>query len=272
MKSCVCILAWHTNPGLYETLVGIPGLDLYILSHRRELELPTDLQAQLNGHILFEPNLGYDWGGYQQFLEKEIYKQYSVIFFAHDDIVILDNDIFNACVELIDSTRGNCIVGNSRQSNKRDWPLTHIHSYAHSKWKPPSWDFCHDVVRGSFFATSSAALTSLGRFEILWDRHGFFGVGAGNWSLRATCGKFQYYLGEDAFRYLNDTDQASPYLIELYRGQSKKKPHHVSIIWRMRYKLMVELSRLLMVNYMNANSISRKKRLDTLMEKIFAYL
>ena len=183
-RACLCVVAWRQCPELYQTLAAIPGLDVYVLSHLPKFSEGQWLSELLpSERVLWAPNLGYDWGGYQQFITTGIHHQYDFVFFSHDDIVLLDQGLFRACEELIASRDGSCVVGNGRASDKRDYPRTHIHCYAHSHWKPPSWDFCHDTVRGSFFATSSQALDRIGDFEVLWDRRGFFGVGAGNWSL-----------------------------------------------------------------------------------------
>jgi hypothetical protein len=128
------------------------------------------------------------------------------------------------------------------------------------------------VVRGSFFATSPGALDEMRSFEVLWDRRGYFGVGAGNWSLRATCGKFQAYLGEGAFHYLSETYLSSPFIVEMERGQPQAARSAPTLVWRLRYKLLVSLSRELMCRYLEAGSTRARRRYDRLMEVIFSGL
>lgn len=272
-RACLCVVAWRRRPELYQTLAAIPGLDVYALSHHPENSEPRWLSELLpSERVVRAPNLGYDWGGYQQFLTTGIHQRYDYVFFSHDDIELLDQTIFLACEELIASQGGSCVVGNGRAGAKRDYPRTHIHCYAHSCWKPPSWDFCHDAVRGSFFATSRQALDRIGDFEVLWDRRGFFGVGAGNWSLRATCGKIQAALGEPAFQYLSETYRSSPYLHELERGQDERQQTQSPLVWRIRYKLLRSLASALMTGYMNSASAAGKRRLALLMDRIFSSL
>ena len=273
MKACVCIVGWHYYPDLFAQLAALPGLDLFVVSHRPPEEIPTWVPSYLSPEqIFFDPNLGYDWGAYQQFIEKGLYKDYEFVFFMHDDVILLDHSIFKVCHSIIAEHGGDCVVGNAPASAKRDWPRTHIHCYAHSAWKPPSWQFCHDTVRGSFLATSSSALNKISCFEVLWDRRRFFGVGAGNWSLRATSGRIQDLLGTRAFAFLSETYLISPYLRELERGKVEFKRPNRSAVWRVRYRLITGVFRMLMTWYMDARSPSVKQRLAGLMEQFYRFL
>jgi hypothetical protein len=273
MKTCVCIVGWHYYPELFAQLTTLPGLDLFIVSHRQPEEIPTWASSYLSPeHIFSEPNRGYDWGAYQQFIEKGLYKDYEFVFFMHDDVILLDSSLFEVCRSIIAERNGDCVVGNAPPSAKRDWPRTHIHCYAHSAWKPSSWQFCHDTVRGSFLATSTSALDKICRFEVLWDRRGSLGVGAGNWSLRATSGRSQDILGARAFAFLGETYLSSPYLRELERGQVDFKRSNPSAVWLIRYRLIVGMSKTLMTWYMDAGSPSVKQKLAGLMEQFYRFL
>ncbi len=273
MNACMCVVGWHYCQEFFDKLPHLPALDVFIVSHRPPEEIPESAyRCVASERILIEPNLGYDWGAYQQFIDRGLYANYEFVFFAHDDISILDPSVFEVCTSIIAERNGNCVVGNGRVSTKRDWPLTHIQCYAHSLWKPPSWEFYHDIVRGSFLATSSQALNRIGHFEIYWDRRGYLGVGAGNWSLRATCGRIQSVLGDDAFAFLSETYRSSPYVREMERGQAGTRRTRPSLYWMLRYRLILGMSRTLMTWYMNSGSPSAKQRLAGLMIRIYRSL
>lgn len=273
MNACVCIAVWHTHRELFEALTGIPNLDIFIVSHRNQEELPEWIYEYVSTEkIFFERNYGYDWGAYQQFIRKGLFTNYTTIFFTHDDIRILNPDVFQVCAGMITEYNNNCFIGNGRVTQKMDWPRTHIHCYAHSSWKPPSWSFYHSVVRGSFMATSLQVLERIEQFEVFWDRHRYIGIGAGNWSLRATCGKIQALFGNDIFQFLSNDYLSSHYLLEYVRGQTNSKQITPPISWRIRNKLLVDISRSLMTCYMNSRSRSVRQRLDHIMQMIFAHL
>jgi len=272
MNACVCIVGWYFQQDLLETLQNIPGLQLYILSHKpRKAILEWVTNPIPEHHLFFERNIGYDWGAYQQFIAKDIWKNFETVFFMHDDITLLDSSVFQICHETIQSHAGKCVVGNGRNTSKRDWPLTHIHCYAHSLWKPPAWDFEHDTVRGSFFAISRSALARINRFETLWDRRRLYGVGAGNYSLRATCGRIQYMLGEEAFLFLSEAYRRSSYLIELERGQEWTPRTAKSPVWKGMNTILVNTSKKLMTWYMNADPV-RKQILSRFMQSLFRHV
>lgn len=272
MNPCVCMAGWHFQRDLIQTLQAISDLQLFILSHKPRTAIPEWLDKVVpEEYIYFENNLGYDWGAYQQFIDKKIWKDFDTIFFMHDDITLLDKSVFHNCYELTQSLRENCIIGNGRVSTKRDWPLTHIQSYAHSLWKPPSWDFEHDTVRGSFFAISKPALERIGNLEILWDRRRLYGIGAGNYSLRATCGKIQQILGKDSFQYLSESYRHSPYLIEMERGQEQTQRTDLPFRQKITQAFLGKFSKILMTWYMNATP-AYKKTLAWSMQSIFGIL
>jgi hypothetical protein len=273
MKACICVVAWHLNQELLESVASLPDVDVYVLSHQPQASLPAWLYGLIpGGRVFVEPNLGYDWGAYQQFIQKGAYQDYELAYFAHDDITLLNSGLFDLCAQIIFDRGGYCVVGNGRPTFKHDWPRTHIQCYAHSTWKPPSWDFCHDTVRGSFLATSRQAIDRIGHFEVFWDRRKLFGVGAGNWSLRATCGKMQALFGERTFHYLSEEYRSSPFLLEQERGTESYRKTSLPLFNRYRYKAIVILSRWLMTRYMNAPSLPVKQAYSQLMGRIFSII
>jgi hypothetical protein len=269
MKACICLVGWYFQQELLEALQSISGVHLYVISHQPPEAVPNNiLNTFTENQLFFERNTGYDWGAYQQFIMKGIWENFETVFFMHDDITLMDASVFSICHDTIQSHNGTIVIGNGRNSTKRDWPITHIQSYAHSLWKPPAWSFEHDTVRGSFFALSSSVLEQIKQFEIFWDRKNFIGVGAGNHSLRATCGKIQHILGGEPFHFLSETYRQSSYLIELKRGQELLSHKQVSLAWKGMNKALVLFSRMLMTRYMDSGP-DNKRRLAELMQWVY---
>lgn len=273
MKICVCVLGWHFQEQLFRTLAMIPEIEVFVVSHQPKTKVPSWLgQVMPPERILFHKNIGYDWGGYQQFLTTDNFTGYPFSFFLHDDIIIREPGAFTEAVKMIENKEGRCVIGNGRQSKKRDWPRTHLHSYAHSAWKPPSREFCHDTLRGSFWGTSRQVLEQILPLEIFWDRRGWQGIGAGNWSLRATCGKIQDRLGEDAFQFFSETYLSSKFILELERGQENYERKEPSLPWRIGNQLLVRVSTTLMEQYLRAKTEPDKRQVEKIMQTMFKVL
>lgn len=215
-RIAICITGWHYPRELYAKVAEGNLGDVFVVSHRPADGTPGWLfEHVMSDHVFFEPNVGYDWGCYQQFIEKGAWKEYEYVFFMHDDISIRDFGFVKASVELM--AQGYKVIGNGRNSSKRDWPRTHLECYTHSRWIPPSISFEHDTVRGSFLATSREVLERLGSFEVFWDRMRL-NVRFGNWSLLSTCGKLAEMFGEKTFGFLSEDYRASRYIAEHERG------------------------------------------------------
>jgi hypothetical protein len=212
----ICVTGWHFGYEFYYKICQLQDVDVYVVSHRNKSDIPTNVYSLFpESHILIRENVGYDWGCYQQFLESDIWRKYQYIFFIHDDVNIVSLDFVDASIRLLSS--GYKFVGNGKNSNKRDWPQTHLACYAHSLWTPPSLLYQHDTMRGSFFATTRDALQKLGSFEVFWDRFRL-NIRFGNWSLISSCGKIQSIFGENSFIFLSDNYLNSSFLEEYERG------------------------------------------------------
>jgi hypothetical protein len=220
-KIAFCITGWHYPVNFYKQVTSMPGIDIFVISHKPLKDLPNSILKILpNKNIIVRPNYGYDWGCFQQFVETSIWQSYDYIFFMHDDINILDTSFVSACIALLE--QGYAVVGNGRPFEKLDWPSTHTAYYAHASWRLPSLQLEHGVVRGSFFATKKDVLEKLKSFEVFWDRL-HLSIGFGNYSLIATSGKFGEMYGKKAFAYLSKVNRASPYIVEFERGQDTEK-------------------------------------------------
>jgi len=210
-RLCFCIAGWHYDESVYSACCE-SGFDLFVISHRIPEPFTQSIPAD---HIFQEPNLGYDWGCYQQFIAHGLWKSYDVIFFMHDDLFIRSLDFIPHSLELIQS--GAQVVGNGLNSPQVAWPRTHLQCYAHSGWLPPSTAFEHQTVRGSFFAITAQALEKIGHFEIFWDPKRVY-IRFGNHSLIATCGRLSALFGEGCFAFLSSEYRNSPYIQEEERG------------------------------------------------------
>lgn len=213
----ICVAGWRFTADVYRRLQAVEDADLYVVAHRPVTAVPADLFTYVpRQNVLFAPNLGYDWGCYQQFLEWAAWQEYATICFMHDDVEIRSGQLFERCRGLLG---GGCsVVGNGRVAARQAWPRLAPHSYAHASWLPDP-DFVHDVVRGSFFMTTRPALVALDHFEVYWDPWRLTS-GFGNWSTKATCAKWEARLGPDCFGFLSESYLSSPYLVEHVRGEA----------------------------------------------------
>jgi hypothetical protein len=213
---CVfCVLGWHFHRPVLEQLAGIARGVVYILSHRPAGDVPGFVSGLIQAdHIITRPNIGYDWGGYQQFLETGVWRNYRYVFFLHDDLIISDTGFVERCIGMLED--GRKVIGNGliRQDH---WPQSRVECYAHASWGPPPTKWRHRVIRGSFIATKRESLEILNGFDVFWDRFRL-SIGFGNWSLVATCGKMQRVFGSEFVGYLGDSYGVSPYVTELQAG------------------------------------------------------
>lgn len=213
--SVFCVLGWHFQRHVLEQLTSIARADVYILSHRPISEVPDFVPGLIRAdRIIVRPNVGYDWGGYQQFLETNVWRNYRYVFFLHDDLVISDVSFVERCIKMLDEDKRFIGNGLIRQDH---WPQSRAECYAHASWGPPSTKWRHRVIRGSFIATTRESLELLNGFDVFWDGLRL-SIGFGNWSLIATCGKMQHVFGSEFVAYLGDSYCGSPYITELRAG------------------------------------------------------
>jgi len=226
------VAGWHFCEALFAQLAEVPRLTVFVVSHRPARQMPAWLTRYIpTDRIFIEPNVGYDWGCYQQFLEKGAWRAFAAVFFMHDDVAIRDRGFVGASLDLL--AQGHRVVGNGRNSSHRAWPRTHTERYAHSRWLPPSLDFEHDTVRGSFFVAARETLEAVGRLEIFWDRF-HLNIRFGNWSMTPTCGRIQEMFGERAFAFLSEKYRASAYVDEYERGEAGSGSDAPISPWRRR--------------------------------------
>lgn len=238
---CVCVAGWHFHGDVFEAVGALRrafDATVYVVSHRPLGEVPPGVFRIVGeDRVLARPNLGYDWGCYQQFLETGLWRAHPYVFFMHDDVVVRDIAFVPASIARLEG--GARFVGNGRNAAKDDWPATHAHCYAHAAVRPPGPAFRHPTVRGSFLATTREALDGLGAFEVFWDplrisdRYG-------NWSVVATGARMAVRFGPDCVAFLSDTSLESDHLVELVRGDpaadrppaSQSRPAALAMAWQ----------------------------------------
>lgn len=258
-KLAFCITGWHYSyPEIYQKLKLIEGATLFVISHKPNQDIPDWLYNYVETkNVIVQPNLGYDWGCYQQFLDLGKWRNFDYIFFMHDDLEIKGTGFVQACLELLQK---HSVVGNGRVASPTKWPMETPQSYAHARWKPPNQRFEHDAVRGSFFATTRLSLELIGGFEIFWDPLSLT-VGFGNWSLRATCAKWQFAIDKsDCFGFLAESYCESPWISEFYRGGNKNissKDSAETRVKRLITHWVTAISRLHMKSYWSGKIADR---------------
>ncbi len=171
---------------------------------------------------MIRPNLGYDWGCYQQFMNSDLWRNYETIFFIHDDVEIHDLGFIEETRKLL---QHHAVIGNGVSKGAVSYASVnkHPYAYAHSVWKPETFNFQHYTVRGSYLATTRDVLEKIGSFEVFWDPFKL-NIGFGNWSTKATCAKLEALFGEECFGFLSETFGKSKYITEYYRGDNLEPP------------------------------------------------
>lgn len=211
----VCVAGWHFFEDVYRALSRIQEIRVYVVSHRSMSEVPVWMTKYVPAErLLFRQNIGYDWGCYEQYYRSGLWRGHAYAAFMHDDLQIRSCALFDECRRLLSD---HAVIGNGRPDLPTNFPAVTSESYAHSRWKPASSRVQHDVVRGSFFATTRESLERLGGFEVFWDRFKLTS-GYGNWSARASCGKWQAIESDRCFGFLSDTPCDSNHLLEYVRG------------------------------------------------------
>ena len=213
-RVCVCIAGWHLPGDFFQSLRQIREADPFVVCHQPRAKIPAHVfESVPEDRVFAAPNIGYDWGCFQQFIETGRWKDYDAVAFMHDDMHIVDPGLFVAGLERL---RKHAILANGRVEQPRAWTDTHPESYIHSSWFPPR-GYVHDVVRGSFFMMARRTLEQIRYFDVFWDRYGissFFG----NWSTRASCARWQNLFGGDCFGFFSQTGCISDFIVEHIRG------------------------------------------------------
>jgi hypothetical protein len=263
-STVICVTGWHFPYDFYQSLSELESLDVFVVSHRKPRQLPGFVSNLFSkDQILFRPNIGYDWGCYQQFVQSNLWRSYQTIIFMHDDLEVHNFGFVSRVNELLQQ---HAVIGNGAG----DGPVTrvkvshHPYAYAHSSWKPGSYNFEHRSVRGSFLAVRKEVLEKIRDFEVYWDPWKV-NIDFGNWSTKATCGKIQEAYGSMAFGYLAETFGTSEFITEFIRGQAGGEPSQPAVVKDWLYMLIKRVSRYYMeILYCQRKVNLRGLRLATL--------
>lgn len=102
IETAFCVTGWHFSEDFYQSLADLSEVEVYIISHKKKSEIPQFLFKFFEKeNILIRPNIGYDWGCYQQFLQSDIWRDYETVFFMHDDIKIRDFGFVASSISLL---------------------------------------------------------------------------------------------------------------------------------------------------------------------------
>jgi len=234
----VCVVGWHLGVEVFRRLRQAGADHIHLASHRSRAEIPQEV-VELVGpdrvHVF--PNRGYDWGAFRQFTDAGLHRSYEYCFFMHDDVDVLDSRLFDAAIEKLDA--GAAAVGNGLNSGRDNWfALGESYSYAHARTLPPSPDFAHETIRGSFIGLRSTTIDELGGFDVFWDPLSVM-IETGNLSLKATGARIAARYGPNAIAYLGPSECVSPYLTESFRGGAERPP-----TWSLSRKLKAQVFKL----------------------------
>lgn len=203
---------------LYESI----NFNLYILSHKAENEISNDIYNYLIEHnwkIIYQHNLGWDWGCYVQFmqwLKEQNQPDPDYFLFLHDDIIVLRNGFIQEFLNK--AKKGLELIGNSL-------PFTIIKSFAQDYadeafiLKKNGLEFETrkiEIVRGSaFFITHNLAIKALSKLP--YQKCG--SINLANRSLRMFGAVATHFVGNNKIGYLSKEHFKSDYICEEMRGE-----------------------------------------------------
>lgn len=207
-------MGWHFPKATF-TASNFPlSLDVFVLSHAPINRVPKYVFDMVGAErILARPNIGYDWGAYQQFIESIDIDEYEYAFFMHDDVVINSSRIFSDASALLEK----CEIVGLRSQGIHDWASVITPAmFAHMSNPPAVGCTRFPVVRGSFFATRPKVIKAVRPIQVFWDRFQI-DIGYGNHSLVAFCSSVDSAFGHAAFAWLADHMDDVP-MHEMVRG------------------------------------------------------
>ena len=212
---------------LYQKIVNETKLykdinfNLFILSHKSKREIPKDLYSHLienQWQIIFENNVGWDWGCHVQFMQwidKQNSQKPDFLLFLHDDISIIQSGFIQEFLNMYN--RGYQLIGNSK-------PFTIINQFEKDYYdeaqilKKHGFDFEHnkiEIVRGSaFFITYKLAQQALKNLP--YQKCG--SINLANRSLRMFGAISTKIVGREKISYLSDEHFKSDFITEEMRG------------------------------------------------------
>ena len=202
---------------LYDSI----NFNLYILSHKAKNEIPEDIYnflIEYNWKIIYQPNIGWDWGCHVQFMQWHVENKKtepSYILFLHDDISIVKNGFIKEFINK--AKKGYELIGNSK-------PFTIINSfekdYSDEAYILEKNNLNYEagkieIFRGSaFFISFKVAVQTLSKLP--YQKCG--SINLANRSLRMFGAIATKLVGGKKIGYLSDEHFESDYITEEMRG------------------------------------------------------
>ncbi|WP_138433369.1 hypothetical protein [Winogradskyella algicola] len=229
IKIAICLTGYYfRNLNLYKSLLDEAKLnpsfifDFYILSHKKVTEIDRNILNYLrdnNWQIIFEENVGWDWGCHVQFMQwlsKKNNQKPDYILFLHDDIRIVKNGFVEAFMNKI--KQGFELVGNSSPFTKIDNFKDNYFEEAFilNRLNIPFAEKEIKIVRGSaFFTTFGLADSTLKNlpYQITGNIH------MANRSLRLFASMVAEKVSVQKVCYLDKRNFESDFIIEEMRGK-----------------------------------------------------
>lgn len=196
--------------------------NLFILSHKAKEDISIEIYNYLiekNWHIIFQPNIGWDWGCHAQFMQWHLEQRLPTpdyLLFLHDDISIIKNGFIQEFLNK--AQNGFKLIGNSK-------PFTIIKSfekdYTDEAYILQKNGFEYEngkieIVRGSaFFVTYNLAEQALSNLP--YQKCG--SINLANRSLRMFGAIVTHLVGNDKIGYLSDNHFRSEFISEEMRGE-----------------------------------------------------
>lgn len=242
LKIQFIVTGWHYNQ---DSLIN--GLIELLEDHRDQINVffacHNDPPQKIKDNFEWKqfPNLGLEWGAYEQVLEYKPPEPDTIYFFIQDDLIIKNWDFINVCIDKLNS--GKTFIGNCT-----NYP-TQLNPLSDSKLggtfvdivKPKNkhlFDRSLNIktIRGSFICTMGKYINDVDGFESMlhladnkltpvkredgkYEIPGLGGIGGvGNTQLTLFAYKINRVYGHDKIDYLSPRYLDSDYIYECARG------------------------------------------------------
>lgn len=230
MKYLIIVVGWYLdNIAFYKKLASIfnkGNIDILIASHQSEDNLSDYLRNFIEKNLLkvkiqYFPNIGYDWGAYNQAILHLGNKvlNYDYICFLHDDIEIKDDNVLDIFKGYMQQNNLK-LLGNSYNAQRHPFPKTHPHIV---QWMKLTLGINPDLtawstVRGSFFMADAKIFKEIKEIPYKTGHHSGFG----NWGVIAFGGLVSKLFGVDSISTMSNYMLYSKYVIEYKRGEKEE--------------------------------------------------
>jgi hypothetical protein len=240
LKIQFIITGWYYNQDtLIDGLIDINNnkeVDVFFACHN---EPPNKIKNNFNWYQF--PNIGLEWGAYDQALEYLNLVPNTVCFFLQDDLIIKDWEFINECVNKLNS--GIKFIGNGTNYPNHINPADNskLGSYSFKDLVKKSHRHLFDcpmgikTIRGSFLCTLYDYLKNINGFEPMfhiehsltpimnkenrYEMPGMGGIGGvGNTQLTLFAYKINRIYGENSISYLSPRYLDSDFIYECARG------------------------------------------------------